>query len=517
MTEPRKEQIDAYLSLVGQVNRALSSRLWWATDFSSKNRFNSRLPERLQELLVTKDPSVRSSFWQIQRESLRRFGAGCYHLCRLVSRSFFAMSILSTKLETVFADPKPAYVIKTFVYDHSFANDGTYKDSFFGKLPEFLKEKGERVIFFANILGDYKSCLKMIEDCPNAVIIPVDYFSSFSSILKAVLASWFYKPQVKGPVKFLNYEVARLVNVELATCSSYIQPYQYLHYGQTKALLGEINAKTFLMTYENNPWEKMCMMAVRESSPQTEIIGYQHTVTPQASVNMFISKEEEGVIPKPDRVLTVGEIPKEIIARYTQVNSLPLEAACALRYESLFQLAPLPRTKTKTILLGLEGIFDVYKMVNFAIEQLKGKDYKVIIRTHPGLPVSEFSSNLVEGLENLPFIEVSQGKTLVEDLTRCDMTMYWGSTVSLESLWVGKPVIHFDLETLFSYDPLFDCSYLKKTVTLSGDLVQVMEQIYSLSDQDFLSERQKADEYLKKYFFPVNSQYLSKFLTQKAA
>ena len=261
----------------------------------------------------------------------------------------------------------------------------------------------------------------------------------------------------------------------------------------------------------------MCMMAVRESSPQTEIIGYQHTVTPQASVNMFISKEEEGVIPKPDRVLTVGEIPKEIIDRYTQVNSLPLEAACALRYESLFQLAPLPRTKTKTILLGLEGIFDVYKMVNFAIEQLKGKDYKVIIRTHPVLPVSEFSSKLVERLENLSFIEVSQGKTLVEDLTRCDMTMYWGSTVSLESLWVGKPVIHFDLETLFSYDPLFDCSYLKKTVTLSGDLVQVMEQIYSLSDQDFLSERQKADEYLKKYFFPVNSQYLSKFLTQKAA
>jgi hypothetical protein len=508
MNDPRQEQIAAYVSLVAQVNRSLHSRAWWATDFSSKNRFNSRLPELIQKL-----PAMpTTSFKVIVLKTLKRFTGGGYHFFRLLFRHFAAQSGLSKKLVSVFADQKPAYVIKTFVYDHSFAKDGTYKDSFFGKLPEFLKDKGERVIFFANILGDYKSCLQKIADCPNAVIVPIDYFSSLSSIYESVAVSCSYWPQLKVPVKFLQYEVRDLINTELASCSGTIQPYQYLHYGQTKNLLSRIPVKTFLLTYENNPWEKMCMLAVRESSPQPEVIGYQHTVTPQASVNMFIGQEEENIIPKPDRVLTVGEEPKDIIARYTQIKSLPLEAACALRYENLWQLSPLSRTRTKTILLGLEGIFEVYKMVNFAIEQLQGKDYKVIIRTHPVLPVKTFSHKLLGRLEHLPFIEVSQGKTLVEDLARTDMTMYWGSTVSLESLWVGKPVIHFDLETLFSYDPLFACDALKKTVTRQSSLVGAMEQFYALSDTDFLAERQKAFAYLQQYFYPVNPQNLAKFL-----
>ncbi len=385
---------------------------------------------------------------------------------------------------------------------------------FFGQLPEFLEQKGQRVIFFANILGDFKSCLKKIANCPNAVIVPIDFCGSLLSIFKSAFVSCFYWPQVKGPINFLGYEVSGIINRELSSRSSRIQSYQFLHYYQTIALLNKFSVKTFLMTYENNPWEKMCVLALRKFSPQTTILGYQHTVTPQASVNMFISAEEEAVIPKPDCVLTVGSATKEIIERYTQIGSLPVVAACALRYENLWKLLPLPRTKTFKILVALEGIRDVYQMVNYLLGQLDGQSkFKMIIRTHPVLPFKALEKMLFKKIADLPFVEISSGKSLLEDIERTDLTIYWGSTVSLEALWLGKPVIHFDMQQIFSYDPLFDCPNLKWTVNSQQKLTEVLDNIYKLSDQEFSLSRQKAHEYLEKYFYPVNSSNLVHFLS----
>ncbi len=510
MDDQRKENLTAYVSLVGKVNRSLHSRAWWATDFSSKNRFNSHLPQLIENL--PNKPTV--SPITIIRKYFKRFASGGYHLFRLLFRYFYARRILAKKMAPVFSDQQPVYVIKTFIYDHSFTKDGQYKDAFFGQLPEFLKNKEQRIVFFANILGDYKFCLQKILQCPNAVIIPIDYCGCVSSILESVFVSWFYFPQVKGEYQFLNYEVSDLINAELASFSGTIQPYQYLHYAQTRNLLKKIPAKTFLLTYENNPWEKMCMLAVRESSPQTEIIGYQHTVTPQASVNMFISANEEAIIPKPDRVLTVGEVTKEIIERYTQISSLSIVASCALRYENLLKRASLERTKYFRILVALEGIGDVYKMVNYVLQELEGcKKYKIILRAHPVLPVSAFADKLFKKLNDLPFVEISQDHSLIEDIKRTDLTIYWGSTVALESLWLGKPVIHFDMQKLFSYDPLFDCSDLKWTINAHQKLTEVLDEIYSLSDQEFLCARQKAHDYLVRYFYPVNSSNLAHFVS----
>lgn len=518
MKNDKAQVLAAYISLVGEVNRTLQSRVWWATDFSSKNRFNNRLPELIDEFIKTAQvPASLQSFAQrkgIVIEFVKRLTGGCYHFFRLTARYLYARFLLSTKLQKVFLNQQPSYVIKTFVYDHSFLNDGTYSDVFFGQLPKFLEERGERVIFFANILGDFRSCLKKIAECPNAVIIPIDFCGSLVSILKSAFVSCFYWPQVKGPINFGDDEVSDIINAELSSGSSRIQSYQYLHYHQTKVLSQRIPIKTFLMTYENNPWEKMCVSALRATSPKTGILGYQHTVTPQASVNMFISVVEESVIPKPDRVLTVGAVTKEIIERYTQISSLPIIASCALRYENLLKLGPLPRTKSFKILVALEGVGDVYKMVNYLIEQLNGQSkYQIIIRTHPVLPVSRFSDKLVKKLTDLPFVEISQDHSIIQDIERTDLTIYWGSTVSLESLWLGKPVIHFDMDSFLSYDPLFDCPYLKWTVTETRKLTEVLDEIYSLSDEKFFSARQKAHDYLSRYFYPVNSSNLAHFLS----
>ncbi len=139
MGDDPKKMVAAYLSLVGQVNRSLHSRLWWATDFSSKNRFNNRLPELIQEFIKTAQIAAPSqSALQLKGivlEFVKRLAGGCYHFFRLTCRYFYVRFLLSAKLQRVFSNHPPAYVIKTFVYDHSFSKDGTYKDVFFWSTP----------------------------------------------------------------------------------------------------------------------------------------------------------------------------------------------------------------------------------------------------------------------------------------------------------------------------------------------------------------------------------------------
>jgi hypothetical protein len=67
------------------------------------------------------------------------------------------------------------------------------------------------------------------------------------------------------------------------------------------------------------------------------------------------------------------------------------------------------------------------------------------------------------------------------------------------------------MDSFLSYDPLFDCSYLKWTVTGTRKLTEVLDEIYSLSDEKFISDRQKAHDYLSRYFYPVNSSNLALF------
>ncbi len=550
----RDHLVKSYVEMIGEVNRRLDSRLWWATDFSSKNRFSTQLPVLVQKFLAILELS--QSFkegtlvicqvpWQIRKSlkkaflksgityseyfspirfrvalferRLRLSAAHVFHFLRTLLRWAYSRIKLSNKLNATLSNVQSNYVIKCFVYTHSFTKDtGEYRDIFYGRLPNFLSSNHENIVFFANILGDFRTCIKSILVCPNANIVPLEHFLTLGDILLAYFRIAFYRPRINEEIYFEGHEIRDLLNAELVSGSGKIQSYQYLHYAETRGLLSKVKTHVFLMTYENNPWEKMCTLAIRDKFSQTKIYAYQHTVNPQASVNMFHSKAEEAFAPKPDRVMALGDISQQIIGRYSQSRLPIIEPACALQFEHLWKLEPYLRTKTKTILLGLEGIFDVYKMINYVLAQLKDHpEYKIIIRAHPVLPVKAMEHKLIYALKDLPNVEVSQGFSLLKDIERSDMMVYWGSMAALEAHWMGKPLIHFNMETIFSYDALFDSPHFKWIVSAKTKLPEIIEEIYDLTDEEFFASRDKAKEYLKSYFAEVNPAKLSKFLPQK--
>lgn len=520
--EKREVFLKDYLDLIGSMGKDNgSSRLWWATDISSKNRFESKLPSLLQESLEAEEGiqprhhvfSLRE--WvQVYLFRLRRVVSLFFHAIRIYARAVYSRIHLSKKIQRQLKGGNSYYVIRSFIYNRSFGSDGTYRDLFLGEAPEFIKKKKD-VLILSDILGDFSFCIKKIKKCSSHIIVPLEYFISIKDILCAIFKVLTYRIRVIDDLSFGGYPASDIIRRELVRTLNGIRIYQLLNYESVQALLKTTSVDTFLLTYENNPWEKMCLLAFREFSPSTRLLGFQHNVVPQASANMFIGSKEKDIIPKPDRILTTGEIPKRIIERYGALNGGVIVPACALRHEYLFTFSAEKRLRSGIILLALEGVPDICGMVNYCLQQLGNNDtYKILIRTHPVLPIKRIQHKLIAPLKSFHNVIVSEGgsRLLKEDIQRAEMVMYWGSTVGMEALWMGKPVIHYDNGSVLSYDPLFECSHLKWSVNGHSSLVSVLNDISVMSDQEFQDQEQKAKEYLHQYFHDITEENMKGFL-----
>lgn len=547
----REEFLKEYINLVGMIGQECNSRAWWATDIASKNRETSRLTfllcdflsivetiskadgndllivnpswvlmDSLQAYLSQKKlaflsfPEIFSKRKEIISARFRTMVRVLYALVKLSIRKIYFTFRLRKRIKELTREKK-YYIVKTFIYDHSFLSDGSYRDAFYGSLPDFLKQK-ENVIVLATILGRCRACIEKIKRCQSCLIIPLEVFLSFKDAVPTAIETVFTSVRIKNKIFFFGFDVTGIVNGELKRTCNGIDFYQSLYYDMIRRLVESVKVKTFLLTYENNPWEKMSMLAIRGFSPETEIIGYQHTVVPQASANAFISSKESNVIPMPDRILTVGKIPKEIMEKYGSYDSGKIEPACGLRFEYLFNSSKCERKRRGHILLAVEGLNGAHRLVNYVIKELSGNmKYEVRVRTHPALPLALFKSKLTHPLDGIPNFSLSQNISLQDDLEWSDIVIYWGSTVSLEALVMGKPVIRYDTDSGLSYDPLFQCGHLKWIVYDDTPITETIHDIFTLDDDRFNQALEKARQYIKDYFFPVTSANLELFLPRE--
>ena len=408
------------------------------------------------------------------------------------------------------------YVLRTWVYESSISRDNKFSDSFFGRLPEFLIGKGENVIFLAGIVNNYGKIVKRLSKCrEDYLIIPQEYFLKLSDVVKIASEVYFNRINLRDTIELYDLNVTSIIQGELDNNyrkSSFIRS-ELLQRPIIKNMLKQCSIHTFTTTYENNPWEKICILSLREYSPLTKIIGYQHAVISRASANMYISKEEMPFIPMPDKMVTTGDITKSILEKYGSYPKDRIKSSCALRHEYIYKLKKKDFTKNRNILVALEGVYECYKLVNFVFNALSNtKDFQVIIRTHPARPFDRIKNDLCFDIDSHTNFSVSNQKSLKDDLSEVDILIYWGSTVSMEALMMRIPVIHVSLDDIVTVDPLFDCSHLKWTVKNEEELQEVISQIYNLPVQNYLDQYNEAKSYIEKYLKKVTNNRLSEFI-----
>ena len=550
----REKFLEKYIKLIDDIGMKNNTRIWWASELASKNRFTSHLPELLfqytlctnalkhrecgiliilypmQALKESLEHYLRSSNlrYHVHKHSLlERFNSfiRSINIRSLIKNHFLLLIIIRDALLIYYRSirarqvinldnncneySQPFYLIKSHVYENSFDTSNKYIDNFFGRLPEYLSKKS-KLIFFVHIFGNYNKVLKQINNNQSFQIIPFEYFISFQDIYYAIKQIQSGKIIIDG-ILFDDLDVTNILRSEFNR--SGIKLYHWIIFESTRQLLSYYKFNSAYMTYENIAWENMFIQSINEHSPTTKIIGCQHTVIPQSASGMFIGRNEKTIKPIPDRIVTTGIETKNILESYGNYPGGLIKVGCALRYEYLNLTYPEKKQRTNSILVGIEGHPSVYKLVNYILKNIiENKKYKFIIRTHPILPWEKLKNKIHYDINKYDNVYLSDNLSLIKDLNKVDICIYWGSTVALESLSMGIPVIHFDMGTVFSYDPLFRCNALKWNISENDSLYQTIDNIYSITDDEYILQAQEAKNYIESHFYPVDENNLEKFI-----
>mgnify|MGYP003747369321 FL=1 len=327
----------------------------------------------------------------------------------------------------------------------------------------------------------------------------------------------FHPFRIKGKLYWLGHEITPFFRELISFGGFRITFFQALQFDIAKRLGEKYQIQACLMTYEGRPWERFFIAGLRKANMNTIIIGCQHTVIPLSAADMFTHPKELEFIPLPDKILTTGMLPKKILERYGSYPKEQIEVGCALRFESLQNLSLFKcRKESKhnfVLLVAFGGSEEEIPLLNYALRQASlNRNVNFRMRTHPTFPwdrllfLSSWHKLLPENVDNSTYSEV------LEDLKDCDAVLYWGTTVALESLMVGKPVIHFDREDLLNYDPLFEFTDFKWQVQRKDSLQKIIQKIQALPETQYCKHQQQGRKYMEQYFYPVTKENLEKFI-----
>lgn len=543
----REEFFKAYVDLIGSIGARLNSIYWWASFTASKNRFISKLLQTLfayysvcrairknpeksillvnpprgmvkalkrhcnQNLIAFKNIDYpHHSYYKLVKDGFEHFMRIIYYLLNSSSRIFYARKYFRKNFDKNHK-VKDYYVLRTWVYPTSITESGGFSDSFFGRLPEFLSSKKGNLLVMAGIIGDYKTIASRLSKCKDYFIVPQEFFLKYSDPVKSALDCYFHRIKLKDTIVFYGLDVTEIIQEELDRDYTRYTRNELIQRYVIKNMLEYFSINTFAVTYENNPWERLCLLTVKEFSSSTMTIGYQHAVVTRASANMFPSRNEINVAPMPDKIITVGEVTKRAMEKYGCYPNRLIRPSCALRHEYLYKLRNKEIIKNKSILVALEGVPECYKLVNFVYTALSFEDYFVTIRTHPERPFEKIRKDICFDISTNKNFSIST-QTLKNDLDAAGILIYWGSTVALEALMMGIPVVHVNLNDIISVDPLFECNHLKWTVRTAEELKKAITEIYNLSQDNYTLQYRKARAYIEDYLRKPTDERLCEFI-----
>ena len=534
---------DKYVDFLGSLNIENASFEWWPFNLTSKNYFVTDLCKQVFHAAVigqltsekSGDLIVVTDDRDVAKHVEKFLGAPGYRVLNRVrarmidivrrSTPLGILYCLVAKLRTTWFSRRlfRSYggagrsdcLLLTLFNHQSFDSSGAYRDTYFGPLRNYLENESVATATVGAVFNHDVATIRMLKSCSHGNMLPLDAFTPVGELIVWAFRCtllYFRKPRIKGNTTFDGMNVRPLIAAcmkrEFGTGNFLLNVWFYLSAG---ALASRIQSRAVLYPFENRSWEKMLVLAFRNRGSGFRLIGYQHaSITPRHS-SLFFSKGEWDVTPLPDAVVTTGEIPRSILIKIGRYPESRVRAGVALRQPPGRGVLREEKKTLGQVLVILSSSVDEYvKSLLLLNEAFRGNNrYKVIIRNHPTIPLSA-ALNVLGPME-FDF-QNSSSKSAAEDLQECDVVFYTSSTVALEALALGIPVVYLDLGDFMDPDPLFDFSDLKWSVTRAADVIPVLERIDEVPAPDLQERRLLAQAYAVSYVRPADGAGMKDFL-----
>lgn len=500
-----KTFLSEYIDLISKIGQCVDGYVWWGCIISSKNRFYTRF----SDLLLGNE-------WQQPRlrDYFKNLIALSKYLVGLLGRWALTALFRSRYRRQVFAryQGKPVVIIKTFGYHYT--NFSQFKDSIFQDLKLSFEALGMPVLTLYEPVNVFGKSLREADPTKSTLsyhdlVNPWDVLCVAGYLLQDFFREWRREHPVAFGGEDLSKDFQSLYLYEHTSASTF---HAMTYRAVIRHLTQKLKVSQFIYTYENNSWERISLKAFRDFSPKTRLTAYQHNVVPLASANLFLGAGEETTAPVPDEVLTTGDKPLEILREHGHFQRVQLISTAAIRYGYLDKITPVARNlEQRVLLVALEGVWQAAQIMEALFDTAETlRDWKVVIRTHQALPYARLQSRVTRDISKFPHFVLSTQASLKDDLVAATVVLYWGSSVSLEAIKFGKPLVNIKLGGALDFDPLFELKALKSEWHPGESLGAILGAI--VDDPQYEASLAAANLYLDRYFHPVTPVKLRPFL-----
>ncbi|MCX5709100.1 MAG: hypothetical protein NTY14_09075, partial [Candidatus Omnitrophica bacterium] len=546
--EGREFQRD-YSGFIGDLNARNSSLSWWALNFTGKSPVSTALANKvfcslvIARLIETVKEDYLIIFTgdrELYRQAKLAFSGkrilldlvqagdnigqqllswGPLVMCLVIAKTLLAKFFCSFCFNPVLAQDKKYLVLLSLLDQQCFLPSGRYRDVYFGEFVEYLNREKQNILSVMEVARPYFKNMKLASRLNGQYrVIPKERFIGLLDIFMAIgvyLKRFFSRPDFAGVATLRGRDMSFLVRCALA--DEFRKPrffYNLLMFYSIKGLVKSVKPEKFYYPFENRPFEKMAVLALRRFSPATRIVGFQHTaLTIKKNLGFYISKSERDVVPLPDTILTMGPATRKIMEESFNLPAGLIQVGCALRKSvKAGILKSRPGNVCNLLVVLSADLYEYSGVLGFLNEGLKDNlDYKLIIRPHPAVPLLE-KAIVNAGKISFSYTKQDKNISLAEALKQTDVVLYASAAVAIEALSCGIPAVFLDIGDFLNNDPLFDFHDFKWEVNSPKDLISTLKSIKELTETEFRGRQAKGVEYARQYMFKVTDSRLADFL-----
>ena len=406
-------------------------------------------------------------------------------------------------------DSEETILIASLFYPSSFKGN-QFEDPFLGGFHEFLSKKNRRCMYLsAPLTKSDEALVKTIEACQGVILNMPHSILSWVDLFK-VLGRVFFRRIAFKPSQFMGCDFSGILQWNACNFNHNFNVDAEIFYESLKKLCAQQRFDQLIIIYEGNVFERACIQAFREVS-HARICGYGHGVIFQLNLKLRITEAERSLRPEPDNIVCTGIYSKKLFMQAGSRRDTLLKNGCSLRFiPHDVQRNPCSGDRER-ILIALDGVRSAASVLDWLIENKSiFIGYKVCIRTHPNVPITEISKYMIE---NIPEEFEVSNNDLDVDIKESFCVIYRHTSVGIQALLNGVPVIHLDVDAPLSGDPIEDSSTGKWSVRAAAELKSVLGEMRGF----LLSEKQTAlireNEVLQGYFTSPTEEKMYDFLT----
>lgn len=274
----------------------------------------------------------------------------------------------------------------------------------------------------------------------------------------------------------------------------------YLEYEAAKRIF-DLIPKRIMFPYENQTWEKVYPLVRNKVKDKVSILGFQHTGVSYKLLNYFPSSIEMHLPVFPDKIVTVGNILKQIL-KDRAYYPCEIVAGAALRHTKFIEHGRFPIKSQDSIIkwkIVYAFSYDVAKyraIIGILKEVFAESDIVIYLKFHP-----DYNEEEIIGLLGcaLPANFVPAQSIPWDDIYRTiDLILYDDNSIGLEGMINGVKTLMVDIgEPIYNCERLFYFTSWKTVVDKDG-LLQIRKE---LEDGTFIKEfPEEVSDYVNQYY-----------------